>query len=369
MSRVKIETLTPVHIGSGNKISKMEMTTFIDGEDSFIGIVSPEKVINLIGEQNISNWISFISQGKPLDDFVRKFAPKARPTDYISRSILVYDNGGNELKECLHNGAGQPYIPGSSIKGAIRTAVIAHSVAGKDYSGKIEVKGRPSAKQVEFMLTTNCISQGDTPNSDFFRFLKIGDAYFDKDCEIALMAINLNIRSSHDSLIDESKKMLTEAICAETETTFSLKIDKSISDWCSSQSSRVRVKSVPDFMGTVESLFDIVNNHTKSLLQSEIEYWHRIDKDGATDYIDNMEDILSVAKSCSTDSCVLRIGAGSGWRFMTGAWTEKYDNFESFIVPASRPRNAVYQDYDFPKSRRIDRDGSVFGFVKLTKLD
>ena len=369
MSKIKIETLTPVHIGSGNKISKMEMTSFKDGEDSFIGIVSPEKVINLIGEHNLSNWVTFISQNKPLEDFIRKFAPKARPADYISRSILAYDGISNELKECLHNGSGLPYIPGSSIKGAIRTAIIARFVEGKNYSSKVEVKGRPSAKQVEFMLTTNCISQGDTPNSDFFRFLKVGDAYFEKDCEIALMAINLNIRSGHDSLIDESKKMLTEAICADTDTTFSLKVDKNISDWCASQSSRVKVKAVPDFMSSTDLLFGEINRHTISLLQSEIEYWNRIDKDGATEYIETMEDMLSIANSCKIGSCVLRIGAGCGWRFMTGAWTENYDNFESFIVPASRPRNAVYKDYDFPKSRRIDRDGSVFGFVKLTKMD
>jgi CRISPR type III-A-associated RAMP protein Csm5 len=29
------------------------------------------------------------------------------------------------LKECIHSGLGVPYIPGSSIKGAIRTAIVA----------------------------------------------------------------------------------------------------------------------------------------------------------------------------------------------------------------------------------------------------
>jgi CRISPR type III-A-associated RAMP protein Csm5 len=367
MSKIKIETLSPIHIGSGNKISRMEMTTFKDGGDRFIGIVSPEKVIALIGEENISNWVSFISQGKPLGDFVKKYAPQARPQDYISRSILLFPDDGGELKECLHNGLGQPYIPGSSIKGALRTAIIAHAAQGRNLASQIDVNGRPSAKNVEFALTANCFSRGDGPNSEFFRFLKVGDAYFKKDCEIALMAVNLNIRSSHDDLVDESKKMLTEAIAADSNAEFSLKIEKELSDWCAAQKARVSVKAIPDFMKDVESLFRVVNNHTISLLKSEIEYWNRIDKSGADDYIENMEAMLSEAKSCDSKSCVLRIGAGSGWRFMTGAWTEQYDNFESFIVPAARPRNNVYREYDFPKSRRIDRDGDVFGFVKLTE--
>jgi hypothetical protein len=54
---------------------------------------------------------------------------------------------------------------------------------------------------------------------------------------------------------------------------------------------------------------------------------------------------------------------------MTGAWTEKLNNFSDLVIPCSRPKNdEKYQEYDFPKSRRIDEDSDVFGFVKLTQL-
>ena len=66
--------------------------------------------------------------------------------------------------------------------------------------------------------------------------------------------------------------------------------------------------------------------------------------------------------------CVLRLGHASGWRFITGAWTENLDNFKSEIVPASRPKNFNYEQYVFPKSRRLDEDGDIFGFVKLELL-
>ena len=58
---------------------------------------------------------------------------------------------------------------------------------------------------------------------------------------------------------------------------------------------------------------------------------------------------------------------GSGWRFITGAWCEGLDNFDE-VIAVSRPNNGRYQEYDFPKSRRIDEDSDILGFVKLSLI-
>ena len=92
---------------------------------------------------------------------------------------------------------------------------------------------------------------------------------------------------------------------------------------------------------------------------------------GADDYITNLKDLLKQSKNCGTEgkACVLRLGYGIGWRFITGAWAESLGNFDSVIVPKARPNNEHYSDYDFPKSRRLDEGNDVFGFVKLTIKD
>jgi len=41
-------------------------------------------------------------------------------------------------------------------------------------------------------------------------------------------------------------------------------------------------------------------------------------------------------------------------------------NFKDVVIPASRPNNQRYEDYDFPKTRRLDEDSYILGFVKLT---
>ncbi len=379
MSRIKIETLTPVHIGSGNFISNSELVEFQNDDDSYVGIVSPEKILKLVGEYNINNWVTYIENDKSIKEFFKQYAPNATPKDYIKRSVLNFGSG-TTLKECLHDGSGKPYIPGSSIKGAIRTAVLASMVdvtkelekqIDKTNPKKTDRNGNPikkaSATSVENSLFA--LSKDKAPNSDFFRFIKIGDAYFEKDCEIALKEINLNIRISHDDLTDKSKAQLVEFIAQEETSVFELKIEKKISDWSARQESSVRVKSVPDEIANINMLFYLINCHTKSLLDSEIDYWSNVDKIGADDYISALEQIHEKIDLSDKKTCILRIGHGSGWRFMTGAWTEKLNNFSDLVIPCSRPKNdEKYQEYDFPKSRRIDEDSDVFGFVKLTQL-
>ena len=66
-----------------------------------------------------------------------------------------------------------------------------------------------------------------------------------------------------------------------------------------------------------------------------------------------------IGSSSNGKSCILRVGHASGWRFITGAWTERLDNFNTDVVNATRPRNFRYQDYDFPKTRRVDEDSDV----------
>ena len=295
MSKVKIQTLTPVHIGSGNFISNSELVEFQDGDDSFIGIVSPEKILKLVGNNNINNWVTYIENDKSIKDFLRKYAPNAMPQYYIKRSVLSFGLG-TTLKECLHDGSGKPYIPGSSIKGAIRTAVLASMVdvtkgldkeIDKTNPRKTDRYGNPikkaSAVSVENSLFA--LSKDKAPNSDFFRFIKVGDAYFEKDCEIALKEINLNIRISHNDLTDKSKAQLVEFIAQEETSVFELKIDKKISDWSARQESNVMVKAVPDEIANINMLFYMINCHTKSLLDFEINYWNNVNKTGADDYV------------------------------------------------------------------------------------
>ncbi len=369
MSRIKMETLTSVHIGSGSTLQYG--ADFVKGkhqDNDMLAIVDLRKVAALIGKQNIPFWVAAIENGDSTAMIIKRFAPEADIADYAKRLILRWADvrSSDTLMEQIHDGRGVPYIPGSSIKGAIRTSVLA-SLAKKmpDVENKLKNRfGKISANQVESELF------GSDPNKDVFRFLQVGDAYFGKNYEVAIRMVNINEREQQD-FWDESKHQLIEAICPEDTTEFQMRLN--LTGYHLSND-KGKVHRIPDCLCSQSALFETTNAHTIHLLETEKEYWKEREADDDTDsvtaYLEKVDEMLKVSKQCEKGKeCVLRIGHGSGWRFITGAWTERLDNFASLVVPASRPRNNNYEQYDFPKTRRVDDQCELLGFVKLTILE
>ena len=375
MSKIKIETLTAVHIGSGETLQYG--TDFVPGkteDGDVLSIIEPRKVLDLIGVDNVQQWVKAIERKEPTSQVVKRYVPNAKLEDYSNRIILEWSDvrDTDTLKEQIHNGQGRPYIPGSSIKGAIRTSILASLAdtiqskenkidkSGKDFKGFFKQKA--DAKRIESELF------GATPNNDIFRFLQVGDAYFGELREVAIRMVNINERERH-SFWDTSKPQLIEAISPEDDSEFQLKLNISGYNY-----SRGKVNQLPSCMSSEAELFRTINTHTQKLLCEELEYWEeREDKDESdkvTIYLEKVNDILSIARACKDGKeCILRIGHGSGWCFITGAWAKSLKNFDSLVVPVSRPKNSNYEQYDFPKTRRVDDECELLGFVKLSIVE
>lgn len=341
-----------------------DFLVYREDDDSFISVIDPQKILALVGEEHLEDWL--LSIENPDDTvvrFVKRYNKNAHPDDYALRIITNYAEvkKTDTLKECIHNGMGLYYIPGSSIKGAIRTAVLSQLSKGKGLEGKIRDKNnRINAKQVEKYFF------GEDPNKDIFRFLQVGDAYFSNDCGIATRMVNLNITHKND-LGDYSKSQIVEAIGLENSTSLQMKITNDYYQWVKGKRQE-DIATLPMEMESLSSLFILINTHLEELVSSEIQIWTELQESysGAEDYIDNMRLILDEIKQCQKGKeCVLRIGYGAGWRFITGGWAEDLDNFNE-VISASRPKNNLYTEYVFPKSRRLDEDSDVFGFVKLS---
>ena len=368
MSDFKIETLSQIHIGNGSFLQ--EGNDYI-ADDDYLYVLNTDKLGNIIGTdtESIQLWTNAIMnggasmflksriQGHPLQDLAKR---------RIKR-ISDFDTGQSTLKECMHDGLGKPYIPGSSIKGAIRTVVMS-SLARKEIVQRLNresdrKKWKKIIQDIEgellhFEAYSRTGKRDVSPSSDMFRFLSTGDASFDYGVEIAVKQVNLNI-TERNSLLDNKKTQVVEAIKPGVSSQFRLKIGEDF----------YRYSGIED----MQNLFKIINDHTYNLLCDEIDFWVKGEGSGYTgqdNYLDQLDIILDKIEECQSNECILRIGQASGWRFVTGAWLEEIDKqyFKNVIVPQCRPKNERYRGYPFPKSRRIDSSSNVFGFVKLTVL-
>ncbi|WP_455584482.1 type III-A CRISPR-associated RAMP protein Csm5 [Bacteroides sp.] len=374
MNEIKVTTLTPIHIGSGNMLqynTDYFVTTEANTQNKSVCIVDERKVMELLGKDHVNDWTSNIEKRGNTRDFVRCYAPQSKVIDYSKRCLDLFasEKEGDTLKECIHNGLGFPYIPGSSIKGAIRTAILTSLIDNvKDKELKIQVGRNIASTEIEKELF------GRNPKMNVFRFLQVGDAYFERGSEIVLRLIMaLNITQKETLISSENlRPQLVEAIDMEKESVIQLKISREYYDWIKRVSPQA-VGEMPANMTTVHQLFYSINEHTRRLVESEIKYWEKIEKNktGAEKYIQSMKNILSDINHCTSEegTCVLRIGHASGWRFITGGWSENLSNFKKEIVGKARPNNYNYCNYDFPKSRRLDSNENLLGFIKLSVTD
>jgi CRISPR type III-A-associated RAMP protein Csm5 len=368
MNNCKIETITPVHVGSGVLFQKN--TEFLH-KDEFVGIVDEKKILEIIGHAQIGQWVNIIENGQPLFPYLQKRRSDIELEDVCSRVMAVYCeniNNAQSLKEQLHNGTGKPYLPGSSIKGAIRTAIFSSLIEHLPPFNEDNLKNRKSRFDDSFLSDKLF---GKDPNHDTLRFLQVGDAMFDEGSTIAMNVMSMN-HTHKSTQLNKRVSQLTEAIGTELSTQFRLTIDKT------KLLKNIKYKTIETdirFLENFEALFQLLNHHTIKLLESEIEFWKRYDGfEVVSEYLENITEIKEIASGCGESETVLRLGHGSGWTFMTGNWPKSEalisDEIWNQIVDKARPGNQrKYSDYFFPKTRRMDEEGFLLGFVKISGIN
>lgn len=369
MSNYTIETITPVHIGSGVLFQKN--TEFLRKND-FIGIIDPSKVLDLIGKEQVSTWVAMIERGEPLLPYLMKRKPGMDLEDVCLRTMNYFAENietAQSLKEQIHTGTSHPYIPGSSIKGAIRTALFTHLIKAFGKVDEQMLKNRFSTFDDD-ILSRKLF--GKDPNHDSLRFLRVGDCTFDKGTTIAMNMVSLNQRRNNIKL-DNKVSQLTEAIGQESTASLRIDIDK---EKLEENIKHHKISTDVSFLNSDQELLQTINKHTIHMLKSEIETWEEHKEyDNVDNYILEIKQLLQMAESYKEKEALLRLGHGSGWNFMTGAWQKDSsiltdDSVYDQIINKSRPNNQTrYSEYMFPKTRRMDEEGFLLGFIKIEKKE
>jgi len=127
-----LTTRSPVFIGSGVEVTKKEY--YYDHSKKRVHILNLEKFIRLIVDKGLSDaYEAYVLRGAYhvyLADFLREHRINRAEieviTDYIidSADALPPEYSLKGIKLFMRNAYQQPYIPGSSLKGALRTALL-----------------------------------------------------------------------------------------------------------------------------------------------------------------------------------------------------------------------------------------------------
>jgi CRISPR type III-A-associated RAMP protein Csm5 len=390
MTYLKIQTLTPLHIGSGKMLQgNFEYLYF--AEEGKISVIDHKKILNIIGSENIDRWVTIINSEEDLLDYLKQRNPDIKAEQTHSRLMSVEGKRPTksktfegkdkfpEIREFLFSGNQKPMLPGSSLKGSIRTAFLTSKIyEEKEQANKLNQKAYANSKnniaQEKFDKikysdkSLNSKFIGKDPNHDIFRFLQIGDIYFDETTCILSETLN---ETGKGLEIKDSIKQFIEAVPVGNLTVGEVKVNEVLkSEIIKRNLNGFDKKALSTF--DLKNLFYLINAHTKNLIQKEIAlYEDKILPNKAIEWVDKFKEIeqeITEIEKKQENACILRVGFGSGFKSMTGDWQKDLLSEIDLQELADRVRSPKYHGLAFPKSRKLILGNTPMGFLKLTLI-
>ncbi len=354
--KLGLEILTPTQAGSGEELLKD--FDYIDRAGE-VFIVDQAQSFNVVASGNLA-LDSLMVSGFKLNDLV-----KAAGQDFGYRIPWLSNKQKipDKLREQVKDAFNRPYLPGSALKGAIRTALIAEWLRATPTAVYTHLlpkkKGSKNWAAQELMQTLT----GKDAKQDIFRPFKTTDVLFNSSdlCLADIRWLNENRWRSMVQKKSFDDWKVADGICAEvlkpgSITLATLQWDGFLlSDSCWQQKGTIANILPKDFAG----LKELLNKHAKYRLGKEIEFYQT---QGKQQPKDECQRILTQLEK-DPDAAYLQLSWGSGWRGMTGDWASE-DQIKSFrelfgLGKLGRP---------FPKTRRLVVNGEPklpLGWIRL----
>jgi CRISPR-associated protein Csm5 len=360
--RLKITVLTPLHIGNGREMLKdydyavhggrtwrINENALLDAQD-----VEDPRVTEMLARVKPAELLKpqDFTDGSPYFRYVLKGVPKSSAE-------------GAVVREHIKDAFDHPYLPGTTVKGALRTALGWHLWEKKGLRPEIgRLGGSPkfAASGYERDLF------GKNPNNDLLRALHVADsALLDA---AALMLVNVRVLTQRGK---PGSPVEVEAIRRETVIESELKLDTALfSQWA-----KARELYLPN-ADALLNFAEIARQHSRAAIQRELAWAKGLNE--GKNLIAHYQSMLDY--SLAPNAFFLQLGWGGGWEQKTFGARLKRD--EGFMRTILKPRkmggydvgrsHTIKNVQDFPISRRIamayrhNPQGEVIGEIPALPL-
>ncbi|MGD1823539.1 MAG: type III-A CRISPR-associated RAMP protein Csm5 [Pleomorphochaeta sp.] len=310
---VKINILTPVIINSGDAYEYGEL--FFDKESNKLYKINLLNLIKTMDSKDREKYINAVSEGietraKHFDNTAKALILKtlkdnpteipniiARPLSYLSSGEDLLKNKPFQSieKSIVKKINDKPYIPGSSIKGALRTALIQSIVSNKDIKENDYIenfRGRDKyIKTKDFESFVMNVRKGDVKN-DPFKFIKVSDFEF--------LSPSINGYIGEVSIKTKRKPLsvftsMSDALCISNKTV-SLKGTISISSEINNYSELSKFSKFKEILNSLNDFYIQNYNEKRYKLPNKVQ--------------DSMREIIN--ENLLDDSALLKLGRFSG---------------------------------------------------------
>ncbi|RKU14240.1 type III-A CRISPR-associated RAMP protein Csm5 [Candidatus Poribacteria bacterium] len=370
MVKYQLKTITPVHIGTGETLSQID-GFYNNGQWHRIDI---DAVLATIPESELNRLTIAMGQHNFQWD-------KYLPTSQTSTSYTLpcpQDPRETEIREAMKDAFGRPMIPGSSIKGAIRTALLWDLIDGDNTEAKKELKEQLQRRDNRSGIGQKIEQQvlGNDPNHDLMRVVQVSDT-----SPIPIEALEMGVAwtvtlSRNNNLVQKREgnreyKTFIEQIRPEQTFDFSIKIDKSL---FGQREKRELRYSDRQQRALCEELAEVCNFVANGIAKDEAEFY---DYYRLPELANFYESLSNQIENLPDGVFVLPIGWGTGYRAKTvtellaGDDDDLMNLRKRYGLGQSRSRRGHYHP-EFPKTRRVlydhQKPQSPLGWVQIAPV-
>jgi hypothetical protein len=360
---IELEVVTPLSVGAGNDNEWTRGIDFVQKDGKVYVIDIQKAVANGIDIDRLTQ-LFLRSDEEGISQLLGNKIDKV--SKFIFKSPVKTTNA---IKAFLRTELfDKPVVAGSSLKGSIRSALF--NYLRIDEKKNEEVFGNMK------------------DGTDLMRFIRVADIEMPSTVLVNTKIFNLMKDGTHwyggwkhggtdregNSHTDEHFKptgfnTLYECVAPGKKGLGSIILAGNAFDLMAkntSSSIAYRDKKKALLASDISSLFQIVNEVTKSYLQKEKAFFAKYPAERSEELIDNIDYLLSLIPDDGS-CCLLKMSAGVGFHSITGDW--QYKDYWDEPGQWEYGRDAGKKKFKSRKTAEFGGRLQLMGFVKLRKLN
>ncbi|MFQ6119189.1 MAG: type III-A CRISPR-associated RAMP protein Csm5 [Methanosarcinales archaeon] len=360
----KITTKTPLHIGTGNKYSKAE---YIIIGDSLYRI-SLNKL--LATKSNIEKKEFAEDLENPdfnISDYIKN--KNIKPSEIKQYSAKLKSRTPRDIVEQIKVND-RSYIPASSIKGAIRTAILYDLFSVNDFA-KVDkflnnrnIKKRNQNLDLYFQKKLTNPNKRNFANYSIMKFIQISDTNPINSMEIyCTKSLEVFDRGPWKWYKRKGRDVEVYLESIPKDTTLTGTFNCGLNEISSIATTKLGISDKKNILD-IENIKEYCYQFSRDLIEHEIEF--------AIDYnINFLEKFYNKLKDENTmQNPLIKLGHGSGFLAMTMGLKIKKQNSKLYekIRKSMRGRSSKFE---FPKTRKIvvDKNNNPISPIGWVKFD
>ncbi|MEG3224834.1 MAG: type III-A CRISPR-associated RAMP protein Csm5 [Methanobacteriales archaeon Met13] len=368
--KMKISTITPLHVGSGSEYGAQEFYKASASGKEVLVRADINKLFLMLPDELKDEFIIRLEEPQfKLQPFLQEVMSKL-PKGSLGKIRIYFSYLESKFPDSIAEHvktSHQAYIPGSSIKGSVKTALLHDMVGSGDIKrmkrlfrrsrrdDKAEIRRRGSQKFQDDFFSSN---PKKAPSTSIMRFLQITDTK--PVAKMAIHSIN-SVKAGKNGWTwyrhsEDAGKTFIESIGKGNQLEFEMNLN---------QKDEIIRKLGLDYKKeylSLERILECIYRFSDDLIENEIDFAQKY-------RIDFLEDFYHEISSQNTaKSPIMNIGQGTGFLASTIGLKIREEDGGIYDKVREATKRRTYSD-EFPKTRKVIMEEMVpMGWVKVDKI-